>query len=537
MSVVLIASARLEGLDVEAWRALSLDPGALQWPEEQPLLAGALDPAHPTVGKALDAMARLARPSFVGFRPLPGGAMGVVALLEPEVFEDAHEDLVSVLRLAGLAGATGRVVALIADEPLAFVADVGERGRARWVPAEDVFADDDVQQDVSLVEGFGRDGFADPTLSFGDWLAAERTFWVESPPAGARKAVLDALAPHRAALADAATEARTPDGTHSLLKHYGSSAALLSAFDGADPALIVAAIELLSLIDPAAAEPLALLLQGDPSRYVRRAAVRALGHSATERAFVALLDGTDLDTALERRVALASHGWPGADARLLAELDAEWMTPAAQAHDADDPMGAAERAISYLPVLAERGIVAAVPKLLAKMSQNLDFGVKETAAGVLLALGGPEVEARKSRLQNALIGAGDALNGDHARRSELLGLYASEDDAVAHVSNVDAATLGHLLTERFVHPESRAGDGPDAIELLGFVADWPECRLEATVVGASRDDTRIVFDGLHADLTRVAKSRRQPLRRAFSMFAEGANRLDLEEDDLYASWE
>jgi hypothetical protein len=126
---------------------------------------------------------------------------------------------------------------------------------------------------------------------------------------------------------------------------------------------------------------------------------------------------------------------------------------------------------------------------------------------------------------------------ERARRDALLGIITTDDPRdLAQFTDVDLVRLAALLQERYVDPDDRtATTTPRVIDLLVFMARWPEARLHGRATGGVGARARCVLDGIYCDLDHVDPSRRALLRKAFDFFSD-ADVCELDGEFIYAWW-
>ncbi|HTM20305.1 MAG TPA: HEAT repeat domain-containing protein [Kofleriaceae bacterium] len=534
------------------WLAGPIDGSAWDDWAETGLLDGGSG-RHASVGAYLDAVrAQLAAAGGVDIIDVAhdGERLWIRAWLSEQAFIDrVHDDLMVAARCAGAAGGKGDVFMMVPGLPMTVRLRVARKksGFEGVEPNQGVFADEQLAKGFLLLKGWSDEKGARPALRWDEFRAGEARYWVGELAASPaqQQALQRVAAADDRALAAALADERTALPYGSPLKgRVKDVAALRAALAAAEPVARVTAIQLLARIDGDAAEPLALQLLADPSKYVRESAARALagrGGAAAIAGLIACL-GRGSPEALAAIDALATA--PGDGAWLAPLLERSPFTAADHAIPAEptparirELQRAHEQAMYILQVVARRADRALVPRLWALFRDPPGEGLRPGLGQVLLAIGGPEVEGREQDIQFAIHGMGLALNQDHARRAQLLRLDPDDDSGgIVKFDDVDLATMRTLIEERFTTLEMRQNEAPSTGELLQFMELWPEVTAHGYAVVPGRPDYRVTFEGLRCELDRVAADRREPLREAFAALCESANEVDTDGDVLSAWW-
>ncbi|HWB80606.1 MAG TPA: HEAT repeat domain-containing protein, partial [Nannocystaceae bacterium] len=337
--LVVVGSFSLPPAVHAAWRAQPLDAAALDWPAGPPLFRGEEDGAFATVGDLLDALAALdGTPNHCAIE-----TDGVRGFWLPDAVMRFHQALATALRQAESLGATGHVAFIAFTEQIAFRVRIGGSASADdpavgWIQSNVLFADEDIARRFMVEMEFVQAWDRDPSLTRAAFLAAQSGLGLlpldRQPHHAALLERLLQLDPH--ALFTAMREGGV-SGLHDRPLHetYGDADVLRDALARADAPARAAAIELLALLDPAAAEAAADELLQDPSEHVVRHTIRALGRLASDDAFARLLE---LDARVLRGFvqiallhALEHSRAPGADRIVLAELEGPRVRPSSWA--------------------------------------------------------------------------------------------------------------------------------------------------------------------------------------------------------------
>jgi hypothetical protein len=217
-----------------------------------------------------------------------------------------------------------------------------------------------------------------------------------------------------------------------------------------------------------------------------------------------------------------------------ADYHAPGEPTAARAHEMDRTY---ESAMNVLRLLARRPDPARVPRLWELFCTPPAGQLQPVLGEVLGVIGGPFVEEHAQHIQFAMIGMGLALNQDHARRAQLLGLDPDDDSGgIVKFEPIDLDTVRTLVAERFTTVEMAQNDAPNTAQLMAFMEQWPEVKAHGYAVVPSRPDYRVTLEGLHCDLDEVAADRREPLREAFAEMCAEANEVETEGDVLSSWW-
>jgi hypothetical protein len=549
----------------ERWLSEPLDASSFDdWPPEAPLFRGESAGEIATAKDLLAAVGALdGKPSF--FEIEDGTVRGFLA---PDQTQRLHQDLATAIRAAGRAGATGKVAFLVMGENVGLRVEVGpaeekrpkrgKKGKApeeaalQWMPAKSLFADEALARVVVSTMQFVQAFQRDTSLTRASYRVAQESLGLrpldEQPE---HREILSALrdaAPERvlAAMLEAAVLARDDVP---LAKRYPTADALAAALAKAEPAARAAGIEILGVLDPSRAEPLAIKLIGDPSPQARLHALRALAKIPTATALDALLAadpeaveaGDPLVGPALVEASVASRA-PGADERIAAlekhdALRGESWASLDRVKDARARASLARRARHAIDVLARRPAVGPSRVLAALFDDHPAEEVRVAAAQALARVGGPEVEARMQPLQFTLMGGmGKALNQDDARRRSLLGIRDEDDSGgILRFGGLKVQTLETLLAERFIHPEARQNDAPRTIDFLHVMKQHPEVEASGYAVVRTRADYRVHIDGVSCDLSKVPAERQEALKALVQQLAESATNHD-ESGDVHELW-
>lgn len=559
------------------WRAQRLAPQS-DWPQDLPLFRGESPRELATVGDVLAAMAALdKKPSFFDLEGIE-----MRGLLMPDAVERLHQDFATAMRQAASVGADGSVAFMVLGTDVSFHLPIGEdvcghdhdhdhahdhdHGEdcdhdhdhdhehvhgPTWLGTNQLLSDEALARQVLAVldffktweaEDMGRDAYVARELTLGLAPIAEQPHHRE---------VLDRLAKvDPTTLHDAVEEADVRSAMQrELLSFYETPEELAAGIAKADAPARAAAIEMLALVDAGAAEPLIERFLDDPSMYVRRHAVRALGHVPTDAAFrrllafdEAALAETDQFLAIALTDALGHNDAEGADAASLEGLEGPAFT-ASTWSKLDRVEGAvtraklAVRAAQILKLVAERKIVSAEPALVALFESHPAEEVRVAAAGALAQLSGPLAREHEQALAICLHGMGKALNQDDARRAELLGVDTRDESlGIVRFDDIDGATLGRLMAERFVDPDNTQNDSPSVADFSAILTEFPELRVGGYAVPASRDDYRISVDSVHGKLDGVPADRRAEIAELFEKLGETATNTDPEGKTFRCWW-
>jgi hypothetical protein len=527
----------------DAWRTRTIAPDAYgDWPDDPMLFGG--EPIAATVAALLDAGAALGGPgdpSFVEAAAAPGDRVTTSGVL---VHEDQvtrwHLGLVTALREAGAAGATGQAAILLPALGGATLVSLADGASTiALVPAQQVFADEGLATVAVALDGWINAKQRDPQLDRATYREGEARFWLGAPTADedaalalARKLDDDALA---AALADRLVLA---PGLEPLATLVGDAAALRAALDAGTPLARTIAIELCGHAAPERAAPLALALLAHPSHYVVRMAIRALAVAPGAAALdgllgVLLAHPTEWSSASE---ALTRAPHPETGARLAALLDDEAaFDPATLAPEAR--AARTERARRVIEAAGGRRDPAVLEALWRRFEDPRSRWIVPRLVVALARQGGAAVEARGQELQLAMMGMGKALNPDVARRAAILAIDTEDDDGgIIRYDDLDLAGLTALLDEGFLHPQARQNDAPAAGDFFQLMTAWPELRATGYAVSPARPDYRVMIDGVAADLDDVPAERAAALRATLEALAPSASNVELDADHLALWW-
>jgi hypothetical protein len=354
---------------------------------------------------------------------------------------------------------------------------------------------------------------------------------------------LDPSALHAAML-----KAEVKDGEQlSLGRRYATPEALTAALAEPQPVARAAAIELLSLLHPEQVEGRVDGLLNDRSTEVRRHAVMALGKVPTNSALTRLLalDPTDhrgdvmYTTAITQMVAATQA--PEADALVRAMLDSTSLSAASFAN--------AQRGSKNWELLATRGGHAialgatrpgptTVQRLFELLENHPAEEIRVAAAKALAHTGGREVQAKSELVTCTLLHMGKALNGDDARRRELLGLSREKyDSGLIRFHGVTHAALSKLIEERFADPEATQNDAPSIGTFLELLEEHPELRVGGYVTAPTRNDYRVSVDSISCPrLKDVPTERREAIEELFETLAQSATNTDENGAELSCQW-
>lgn len=540
--LVVIGHLTLPDTARAAWYGARLDAAAFDWPEGPPLMQGQSPGELATVGDLLAALDALeGAPDYIELDG-PPACLEVRGFLLPETVNRLHQDLATALRQVGRHGGRGEVAFVAITEQVAFVLRIGDDGgaQAQWMGSNEVFADDaQARRFVAEMEFVGA-WDRDTTLRRADYLAAQD---------GLGLAPIDGQPHHRAVIARvlaAAPEAayaamQDVTGRHDtpLSQRYADAAALRTALERGEPAARAAAIELLAILEAAAAMEHVEALLADPSDHVLRHAVRALGRIPSDAAFARLLAVGGPRCVgfvqMAREAALVGSAAPGGDALVGAALEGSAFDPSAWSRRdrAADPAGwdaAVDGALARLGAVAIRRVAAATARVLEIFRGHPVAAVRVAAANVLAQLGGPLVEAETTALQMALMGMGLALNQDDARRAELLGVDTTDESlGIARFGGLDGARLRALVEEGFANPQTNQNASPSIGEFLAMLTEHPELRVGGYSVPQSRPDYRVSIDSVWLDdLDAVPAARRDAVVALFEQLEGTATNVDPE---------
>jgi HEAT repeat protein len=562
---VVIGSLDIPAASWERYRALSLNARTFEdWPEGAPVFTGESPGHYQTVGDVWDAAARLSgQPSFVEF---DGGRLA--GLLDPDATIALHQDLATALRLAEEVGGTGQVAFVVPNESLAFMMNIGEQEHDHvhedddedhhhdavgWAPASEAF---NMSEGVSLTfiqtMEFLRDWSEDKSITRRAYRAEKALLGLlpleEQPHHQALLTELAAQDPARV-LAVMSEKGLLDDAETPLARHFPDAAALRTALTETTPKLRAAAIELLALLSPETALPRVEALLTDPSRQVRRHALRALGHIPKDAALTRLLnatpegsDGDPIFADVVTNAALNSRA-PAAE-RLIEEL---LVTPTFAARtwagldrvrDADRRSALAEQASQRLALVSRRLGQRISSQLLLLHDRHPAEEVRLAAAQALVHSRGPEAETRTEDILCTLNGMGRALNGDEARRKKLLHVEDREyENGLLRIDNIDHPTLQTLVDERFANPDLSQNDAPSIAAFLELMTEHPELRAGGYLIPPARSDYRVSLDSLACpDLNAVPKDRRAAVKALFEEIGGTATSSEASGDTLRCSW-
>ncbi|MFT3770008.1 MAG: HEAT repeat domain-containing protein [Minicystis sp.] len=263
------------------------------------------------------------------------------------------------------------------------------------------------------------------------------------------------------------------------IEREGAKPLLIEAAENGSPEIRAAAIDELSELDPAAAEPIALrLLATDRSADVKRAAVEALSGAKSDAALDALFEvftkGGDLRRAAGESLAAIDH--PRATARAEALLTADLLalgpfkaakadTKAAKAANEKAERAHAEKVglfESILDLLASRKDKDTTPMVLRVFREHKIKDVRESAARALLKSGyaGAFDELAPSVLKAGWDVKSDFIEGilkrDPARAFERLGPFLKRDN----LKSKDHVALAEMILNQ-VSEHTAAQDEPE----------------------------------------------------------------------------
>lgn len=550
--LLIMARLRMPERAYRAWLAKRLDGNTLDWFDEGDLFVGDSASEFPTV----DALLRAANDATGDQRPalavrVEDEQLTLLAVLtDDEQILRWHQDLATALRLAAGPDVSGYALMWLPAGGIGWwvVDDQGETldpftgERAHEIDAR-------FPREVSLLNLWLSRSAHDPSLRFAEFL--EHALRLELGPLAenaAQQRLLRALRtcdPNE--LWELTNEIRAADNSGSLRSQYADAAALTAGLAGGDAQLRAVGVLLLAHVDPEAAELLAHALLNDPSSYVRRAAIEAMGQFESDAALAVLLtlpEFTDEYTQA-RLAALADSPHPELEARLEALLDDPDLFGAG-AFQIDDIDDAAQR--KALECRLNRAaqtlqlIASAAPELaerLAAMFISPPVAVlRGPIASALVQIQGPAVTAIADQLQAYTMGMGLALNQDQARRQELLGhnLDTRETNGVTRFSGLPPERLATLVEEMFLHPQWQHSDAPPAVAFFEFLSHFPGTTAGGYAISNARPDYRIGLDSVSCDLSELAADAQANLREAFAVFSEGADRVDEDAHLLHAWW-
>lgn len=526
----------------ETWRGLSLDPDRFAWLEGGPVLTGEQAPGFPCAGDFVDALVTDAPPDFFVHIDF-GDEVELIGRFEfPDVFEQVSQDLASVVRCMGEAGARGELMLLAPDEGFGWRIGIGPESNIEILQGEAMFeALEPHLRGVQIGHRVAEARHKDPDADIAQIVANERTLHlgdVDPPEREAALAVLRTL--DLQAVLDAAAQHETTTSASGLLaEHYPDVASLQAALEAGDPEVRASAIVMVAGVQGEQAEAMAVALLEDASHYVRGAAAEALALAGTSTAIERLLTPPPLDVPESHRRARAVRFLPD-DAEL--PIVARWkeaVMASAQAGDPSTDAGLlAAWKLGYLTdVLVARPTEDAGQLLLGLFDDAPHFGARSIAFSGLQRIGGPVVEGAAERLQAYMFGMGLALNQDDERRRALLGIETDEDSGgIMSFCDLEVDTLETLLEERFIDPGGRQNDAPATIELFDLMKQYPAIKASGYAVVKARADYRVQLTGIAVNLSAVPEAERDAVREAFTELEETASTADLEDDHLSLWW-
>lgn len=536
--LVVVGSFSLPAPARATWRAQPLDAAAFEWPAGPPLFRGEDDGAFATVGDLLDALAEQdGAPNHCALAP-----DGVRGFLLPDAVMRFHQAIATALRQGESLGATGHVAFIAFTEQIGFRLRIGgpstdEDPAIGWLQSNLLFADEDIARRFMVEMEFVQAWDRDPSLTRAAFLAQQ---------SGLGLLPLDRQ-PHHATLLErllredpqalfTAMREGGVTGLHDRPLHdtYADADALRDALARADAPARAAAIELLAIRDPLAAEAAASELLQDPSEHVVRHAIRALGRLASDDAFAQLL-------ALDPRVlrgfvqiallhALEHSRAPGADRILLAELEGPRVRPSSWAQRAAGSDGwdaEVAHAQLVLEAVALRRAAHVEPNLFTIFDCHPVAPIRVAAANALARLQGPLAQAHAMPIQCALMGMGKALNQDDDRRAALLGVDTKDESlGIVRFDGIDRATLRALVDEGFANPATNQNESPAIGDFLAMLEEHPELRVGGYTVPQSRADYRVSVDSIGVHLDDVPADRRDAVLSLFDQLAQTATNID-----------
>lgn len=526
----------------ESWRGLSLDPDRFAWLEGGPVLTGEQAPGFGTAGDFVDALATDAPPEFFVHIDF-GEDVEVIGRFEfPDVFEQVSQDLVTVMRCMGEAGARGELMLLAPDDAFGWRIGVGTDSTIEPFEGEALF--DALEPHLRGVQMGHRVAEArqkDPDVDIAAVVANERTLHlgdVDPPP---RRAALDALrALDLQTVLDAAARHETTTSSANLLaEHFPDVTRLQAALDAGDPEVRASAIVLVAAVQREAAEAMAAALLEDVSPYVRGAAAEALALAGTSTAIERLLTPPPLDAPESHRRARAVRYLPeDAELPIVARWQAAVKASAQAGEPSTDAGLSAAWKLGYLTdVLVARPSDDAGELLLGLFDDAPHLGARGIAFSGLQRVGGPAVEGAAERLQAYMFGMGLALNQDDARRRALLGIEADEDSGgIMSFYGLEVDTLETLLEERFIDPGGRQNDAPATIEFFDLMKQYPAIKATGYAVVKERADYRVQLTGIAVALSDVPEDERDAVREVFAELEDTASTADLEDEHLSLWW-